>query len=181
MATDTAFTCTVRGAETAAAALRALPGKLRVRVLRNSLAAGARIIRDEARRLTPLLQVPVRRRGRLIRKPGTVRNAIVVRTSKRARRAGDVGVFVNVRPAKGGNRGAFNPFDPFYWRWLEFGRAARAARPGARRRRAVRASAPMRPFRMLQRAAGRAGQALQRIQLTLSRQLQRFNQPNAQP
>jgi HK97 gp10 family phage protein len=55
------------------------------------------------------------------RKPGTVKQAIRVRTSKADRRAGDVGVFVNVRPAKAGQRGAKNPNDPFYWRWLEFG------------------------------------------------------------
>jgi len=55
------------------------------------------------------------------RTPGTVRKAIAVRTSKLARRKGDVGVFVNVRPAKKGARGAKSKTDPFYWRWLEFG------------------------------------------------------------
>jgi hypothetical protein len=50
-----------------------------------------------------------------------VRNAISVRTSKRDRREGNVGVFVNVRPAKAGARGAKSRQDPFYWRWLEFG------------------------------------------------------------
>jgi hypothetical protein len=34
------------------------------------------------------------------RKPNTVKQAIRVRTSKADRRAGDVGVFVNVRPAR---------------------------------------------------------------------------------
>jgi HK97 gp10 family phage protein len=74
-----------------------------------------------------------------------VRDAIRVRTSKTARKAGDVGVFVNVKPLPGNKyksftkenlfrgtvrgyalvkkteRGANNPNDPFYWRFLEFG------------------------------------------------------------
>lgn len=104
------------------AALRAVPEKLRKRALRNALAAGARIVRDDARRNAPVLQVSGERQYPT-RKPGTVRRAISVRTSKQARRAGDVGVFINVRPAKGANRGGKNPNDPFYWRFLEFGTA----------------------------------------------------------
>jgi HK97 gp10 family phage protein len=121
----------------------ALPDKLRRRALRNALAAGARVVRDAARAQTPVLR-PEFASPR--RKPGTVKNAIVVRTSKRDRLAGDVGVFVNVRPAKGAKfktvrgtalfglvktktrmqtkaskRGANSPDDPFYWRFLEFG------------------------------------------------------------
>ena len=123
------------------AALLALPDKLRKRALRNALAAGARVVRDTAKAATPVLQEPTRRR-----KPGTVRDAIRVRTSKRDRLAGDVGVFVNVRPAHGAKfktvrgsavfglvktksrvqtkasaRGANSPDDPFFWRFLEFG------------------------------------------------------------
>lgn len=133
-------------------ALRALPAQLRRRALRNALAAGGRVFRDEARRLAPVLQAPIVRKGQLIRKPGTVRDAIRVRTSKLARRAGDVGVFVNVLPAKGAKykalgvrvgrvkvrgrvqtaasqRGARSPNDPFYWRFLEFGTSKMQASP----------------------------------------------------
>jgi HK97 gp10 family phage protein len=102
------------------AALMALPDKLRRRALRNALAAGARVVRDAARVQTPVLS-PGNALRTPYRKPGTVKKAITVRTSKRDRRAGDVGVFVNVRPAKGGARGAKSADDPFYWRWLEFG------------------------------------------------------------
>ncbi len=121
------------------AALLALPDKLRRRALRNALAAGARVVRDTAKAKTPVLQEPTRRR-----KAGTVRDAIRVRTSKRDRLAGDVGVFVNVRPIRGSKvkrikgytrngrlitagysaisgSGASNPDDPFYWKFLEFG------------------------------------------------------------
>lgn len=124
-------------------ALATLVPKLRVRALRNALAAGARLVQREARAATPVISpssVAVRKG---YRKPGTVQKAISVRTSKSARQAGDVGVFVNVRPAKGAKfkttttrvlgfkvrqrkqvrasqRGAKNPNDPFYWRFLNF-------------------------------------------------------------
>ena len=125
------------------AALQGVVPKLRVRAIRNALAAGAREVQKAARAATPVISpaAPAVRRG--WRKPGTVRKAISVRTSKLARRAGSVGVFVNVRPAKGARygavtvgpvfrtrvrvlkrasqRGARSPNDPFYWRWLNFG------------------------------------------------------------
>jgi HK97 gp10 family phage protein len=116
----------IKGIPDFKAKLQEIPKALRRRVLRNALAAGARTVRDEARRLAPVL-----RAGDLsapYRTPGTVRKAISVRTSKVARRAGDVGVFVNVRPARAGNRGAKNPKDPFYWRFLEFGTRKMPAR-----------------------------------------------------
>lgn len=111
------------------AALMGVVPKLRVRALRNALSAGARLVRDEARRATPVLAAPIRRKGIVVRNPGTLRKAISVRTSKIARRRGDVGVFVNVRPAKRGARGANSPTDPFYWRFVEFGTKFVAARP----------------------------------------------------
>jgi HK97 gp10 family phage protein len=122
----------ITGMEEAIATLRGLPDKLRGRALRNALAAGARMVRDAARRHAPVIDPadPMVVKG--WRKPGTMRNAIVVRTSKIARREGNVGVFVNVRPAKGARfrggkqvkatqRGAKSPNDPYYWRWVEFG------------------------------------------------------------
>jgi HK97 gp10 family phage protein len=107
--------------------LREIPKTLRRRVLRNALAAGARIVRDEAKRQAPVLSPE--NRSVPYRTPGTVRRAISVRTSKADRREGNVGVFVNVRPAKSGARGAKSPSDPFYWRFLEFGTSKMAARP----------------------------------------------------
>lgn len=119
---------TVRGLPDLRDALLSIPAKLRRRALRNALAAGARVVRDDARRTVPVLSLANAMRAPY-RKPGTVRRAIVVRTSKAARKAGDVGVFVNVRPAQKGQRGAKSNADPFYWRWLEFGTAKMAARP----------------------------------------------------
>ena len=108
--------------------LAEVPKAMRKRVLRNALAAGAREVRDVAKRNAPVLTLGTSLNAPY-RKPGTVKQAIRVRTSKADRRAGDVGVFVNVRPAKAGQRGAKNPNDPFYWRFLEFGTRKMPARP----------------------------------------------------
>lgn len=157
------FQVKVDGVEDVKIALRDLVPKLRKRALLNALRAGARVFRDEARRLTPVVAVPVRRKGQLIRQPGTVRKAISVRTSKQARRAGDLGVYVNVRPAKGGKRGKYSPSDPFYWRWLEFGARGK---PGAQ---------------MLQRAVARSLDAVLKFGQTLGPQIQKLNRKGAQP
>lgn len=158
------FEVNVRGISDLNQALRDLAPKLRKRAILNALRASGRVFRDEARRLTPVLAVPVyKRNGMLRRAPGTVRKAISVRTSKTARRNGDLGVFVNVRPAKGTYRGADKPFDPFYWRWLEFGARGR---PGAG---------------MLQKAAAKAGEAVRRFSESLGPQIQRLNKKDAQP
>ena len=118
----------IEGFDELARKLRELAPAMRKRVLRNALSAGARLVRDDAKRAAPVLSLS----GDLkapYRKPGTVRDAIRVRSSKVARRAGDVGVYVNVKPAKSGARGAKSPTDPFYWRFLEFGTQKMSARP----------------------------------------------------
>lgn len=103
----------VQGMQDLRAKLREIPQAMRRRVLRNALAAGGRLVRNEARRRAPVLKVPTRYRA-----TGTLRKAISVRTSKDARKQGNVGVFVNVRPAKAGQRGAKSRNDPFYWFFL---------------------------------------------------------------
>lgn len=122
---DSPIYARVNGLAELKAALQGLSPKLRRQALRNALNAGARVFRDEAKRLAPVLKLSTYAGGsaarRAVRKPGTLRDAIRVRTSKLARRAGDVGVFVNVRPAKGAARGAKSQNDPFYWRFVEFG------------------------------------------------------------
>lgn len=166
----------LQGFDELAAKLRAIAPALRKKALRNALAAGARVVRDEARAAAPVLSRPVP-----YRTAGLVKKSIVVRTSKVARRAGDVGVFVNVRPAKGARfrtqttrllgarlrtrvqtraslRGARSPVDPFYWRFLEFGTRKMRARP------------------FLQRAAKKLPQALRVFQAQVG---QWFDKTNA--
>ena len=123
MSTDIEITATVRGIADFREALMSIPNKLRRRALRNALAKGARVVRDAIKPNVPVLAGNMKAP---YRKPGTLRDAIAVRTSKRDTAAGDVGVFVNVRPAKGGSVGAKNPNDPFYWRFINFDHRSRA-------------------------------------------------------
>lgn len=179
----------ITGLDEAVRALKEIVPKLRVRAIRTALAAGARVYRDEAKRLTPVLSVAVRSRAGVRRNPGTVRNAIRVRTSKQAKRAGDVGVFVNVVPAKGAafktvkgtallglvktrtrvqtrasKRGANSPTDPFYWRFIEFG------------------TRKMRAFGFLQASArSQGGAALSRIVAALGPAVEKLNQKDGRP
>lgn len=155
--------------------------KLRTRALRNALAAGGRVVRNAARAKTPTLRPghPAVLRGR--RSAGTVRKALSVRTSKRARAAGDVGVYVNVRPAKAGQRGARSPRDPFYWQWLNFGwtpASGRRGKAGRKKRRAdLRRGVPrqIRGARFLEAGAAVLPQALAVFSRTIGPQIQRLN------
>ena len=127
----------LKGFDDLAQKLRAIVPALRKKALRSALGKAATVIRNDARANAPVLQKSVP-----YRTPGLLRKSIVVRTSKDARKAGDVGVFVNVRPAKGARfktvrspilrvksrvqvrasqRGAKSKLDPFYWKFQEFG------------------------------------------------------------
>lgn len=196
----------LEGFDELARKLRAIPLALAKKTLRNGLAAGGRMVRDEAKRLAPVL-----RSATPYRKPGTVRDAIKVRTSKAARRRGDVGVFVNVKPlkssqirafkvaaAQSGRKfgGQYNPNDPYYWQWLEFGRKGRAAQAGRARvgrvtikrrgktvelfkgvrgRRGRRAVGALPAIRFLQRSASKFPQALGAVRTQLERWLAKTN------
>jgi HK97 gp10 family phage protein len=125
------FQVRLEGVEDLKRALADLTDKLKKRVLVNALRAAARVIQREAKAAAPVLQMPTK-----YRKSGTVRDRIRVRVSKFARQAGDVGVFLSVKPIRGkaettklGRRSARNPNDPYYWRFLEFGTVKMAARP----------------------------------------------------
>lgn len=168
---------TVKGLDDIKKKLAEIPRALRRSVLKKALTAGARIVRDEARRNAPILKSP-----RINRKPGTLRKAIVVRTSKLDTRAGNVGVFVNVKPAKGAifkkgvlvkesQRGKDSPNDPYYWQWLEFGRKAKTfykySSKSKKRRKFVIHSIP--PFEFLQKGARKLNESLAEFENNLEK------------
>lgn len=173
------FGAKVLGLPDLRAALAGIVPKLRVRALRIALAAGGRVVRDHARRHAPVLRGSTHNR-----QPGTVRKAITVRTSKLARREGNVGVFINVKPLPGAKykttkgplggkrrvmvrasqRGANNPRDPFYWKFLEFG------------------TKKMRAMRFLKGAAGKLGEALNVFKAKIGPAINKLNNgKGAQP
>lgn len=100
---------------------------LRLRTVRAALVAAAQPIARSARTRAPVLREP-----HPYRLPGTVAKSIVTRASRVYRgNDGQVGVYVAVRKRKGlgGKASARNPFDPFYWRFLEFGTRKMPRRP----------------------------------------------------
>ena len=198
MAVETSFQ-PITGLTEAIATLKALPDKLRKRALRNALAAGARLVRDEAKRKAPVISAsdPAVRKG--WRKPGTLRKAITVRTSKASRKKGAVGVFVNVRPAKGAvfrkgkqvkasNRGAKNPNDPFYWRFVNWdinpAGGDRSKEGKAARRKLNKAGGPKarQGVKFLEAGAAKLGAAFEAFKNQLGAALAKINaNPKANP
>ena len=171
-------------------ALADIPGKLRRKALQDALKEGARLIRNTAKSLAPVLQPQRDDKGRVrkpspYRKKGTLKKAIAVRTSKLAKRAGNVGVFVNVRPAKKGQRSAKNPRDPYYWKFQEFGftphtgpRKGKAATAAKRQRRLSLKRGEARQIagkRFLTRAAAQLPEALRIFQRRLSAEMHKLN------
>lgn len=155
----------VKGLPDIKAALAGIAPKLRLRALRNALAAGARVVRQAARKATPVMN-PLAPGNRYAyrkgyRKPGTVQRAISIRTSKVAKRAGNVGVFVNVRPVKGAARGGKSSRDPFYWRFLAFG------------------TQKMRAFPFLEAGASKLPEALQIFLQRIGPAIEKLNKPKA--
>ena len=126
------LTVKLEGVAELKAALSDAAVKIRTKAVRGALREAGKVIQVAAKMAAPVLRVPS-----AYRKPGTVAKNIAVRASKYARRMGDEGVFINVRPIgsskarvnKFGKAGAKNPNDPFYWRFLEFGTRKMAARP----------------------------------------------------
>lgn len=140
------ITATVEGIDKLKAALNGLPDNLRRKVLLSALRKGAAVVRKAARAATPELQqaTPYRTKGLLKKK-------LSVRVSRVSKAAGNVGVFVNIRPAEGtkyvkhnilgvkyktvkreSQRGARSPTDPFYWSFVNFGTKRRNHLPAAK-------------------------------------------------
>lgn len=125
------MTVKLEGVEELKRALADASKQIRTKAVRGALREAGKVIQAAARANAPVLQARTK-----TRKPGTVKKAISVRTSKFDRRAGNEGVFVSVRPlkaaqirkfkvaqARAGKRisGSQNPNDPYYWWWVEFG------------------------------------------------------------
>lgn len=114
----------VKGIDELKRALADLPSKLRRKVLVKALRAGAREVQKSARAAAPVLALPSPYRTK-----GLLKRKISARVSKQSRSEGNVGVFVNVRPAKSGERGTKSKLDPYYWRFVAFGTKAHTIKP----------------------------------------------------
>ncbi len=126
-----AFLVKLDGVDDLKVAMATAAKHIRTKAVRAALRSAARVIQADAKARAPVLVVPTP-----YRKTGTVKGRITVRASKTARRDGNEGVYINVRPLRGvaqvkkfGKAGAKNPNDPFYWRFLEFGTRKMQAKP----------------------------------------------------
>ena len=174
------ITATVEGLERLKIAFSGIPDKLRRKVLLSALRKGAAVVRKAARAATPELAKPTPYRTK-----GLLKKRLMVRVSRASKAAGHVGVFVNVRPAKQGNRGAKNPNDPFYWRFIEFGTKPR--RKGERSQSIVRGRLKTRrhrtntgatkAYKFLQRGADMLPQALEIFEREIGPAIQKFDTP----
>ncbi len=111
--------------------LNKLPARLGEKVVRAALRAAAQVIRKDAQSRAPVLQQP-----KWGRKPGTIKKNITVKRSKKDK----YGVYLTVaglsakkiKAFKGGSASkdaAYNPDDPWYWHFLEFGTSTRNKHP----------------------------------------------------
>ena len=122
----------VTGLKELGQALENLGRKTKNKLGAKAMRKGGAIIRDQARANAPLLKVkvPHRKRGTLKKaivastkpqKDGSVRTIIFVRTLKNSK--------ILEFKGKTGKSGAYNPNDPFYWRFVEFGTSKMPAQP----------------------------------------------------
>lgn len=152
----------ITGLKELSAALKELPQRIARNVLRQSVARGAAVIRDEAKTRAPVSEAA--RPGGPV--PGTLRRAIVVRHDARRSNALSQTYVVTVRQGKKyrnqgkkGNRSQ----DAYYWRWVEFGTVKMRARPFLRpafetkKQEAVRAITEYLAQRIAQEAASLPG------------------------
>lgn len=138
MAAD-GVTVKIAGIDALKRSLEALPDKMRRKALIKPMKSAMKVVLEAARAAVPVLQTPVP-----YRTAGLLKKRLTVRTSRVSRQDGNVGVFVNVRPATGAKyktvagkrvkkkdsqRGATSKLDPYYWRFVEFGTRKTAKRP----------------------------------------------------
>ena len=107
---------------------RKVSNKIAVKAMRE----GGKIVREQARQNAPVLsqRTPYRRAG-------TLKKAI--KSSTKVLKNGKIGTVIRVKEltakqietfkVRSGKKGALNPKDPYYWRFLEFGTSKMPARP----------------------------------------------------
>ncbi len=134
----------VKGIRELAVVARKLNDEVKAKIAYRALLAGARITRNAARGLAPVLQAKYQ--GDPRRQAGTLRNAIVAARVRKGDFPEEVVAIVGVRmlskasiakfKQQTGKSGAANPRDPYYWWAVEAGTRGHVRRkqaiPGTR-------------------------------------------------
>lgn len=107
---------------------RKVSNKIAVKAMRE----GGKIVREQARQNAPVLS-----QSTPYRRAGTLKKAI--KSSTKVLKNGKIGTVIRVKEltakqietfkVRSGKKGALNPKDPYYWRFLEFGTSKMPAKP----------------------------------------------------
>ena len=107
---------------------RNVSNKIAVKAMRE----GGKIVREQARQNAPVLS-----QSTPYRRAGTLKKAI--KSSTKVLKNGKIGTVIRVKTlttkqietfkVRSGKKGALNPKDPYYWRFLEFGTSKMSAKP----------------------------------------------------
>lgn len=119
----------VRGLQDLQKFLSMLPSQIEANVLRGALFAGAKVIRDEAKRLAPVAPPTAKNRRLYKGYAGALRDSIRA-GAMLDKKAGEV--YAYVRAGSHGKSRKGKGADAYYARWVEYGTAAHVikARPG---------------------------------------------------
>lgn len=113
-------------------ALSELGSKVSNKIAVKAMREGGKIVREQARQNAPVLSQSTPHR-----RAGTLKKAI--KSSTKVLKNGKIGTVIRVKEltakqietfkVRSGKKGALNPKDPYYWRFLEFGTSKMPARP----------------------------------------------------
>lgn len=131
----------ILGIEKLKFALENVEKKLRTKAVKDALKLGAVPVAKQMRKNVPVLKT--RKSKTKTRTRGLVRSSIKIRTSSVDRRKKDIGVFVNVKPAPKGQRGARSKTDPFYWKFINYGWSPGNRKKTTKRKKARTVKAPL--------------------------------------
>lgn len=116
----------VQGLTELAAALKELPTRIGRNVLRGATAAGAAVIRKEAKARAPVYTGPVSAGHP---PPGSLKRAVFQAQSRRLSSQVQQTVHVGVRSGKDMKDKSGALVSPYYWTFVEFGTSKMAAKP----------------------------------------------------
>jgi len=115
----------VTGLRELEAALKSLPDRIALNVLRGAVAAGAAVVRKEARDLAPKSEGP-QPEGHV---PGTLKRAIYQKQIRERSSLLQQTFFVGVRRGRSAKSSAKGVIDAWYAHFVEFGTSKMSARP----------------------------------------------------
>jgi len=102
-------------------ALKSLEKKMRTKEVSAMLIKGAEAVKAEIKKNAPVMRGGAKKNKTKTRTAGLIKRRVSIRRSNIDKKEGNIGVFVNVKPAKKENRGAKSRLDPFYWSFINQG------------------------------------------------------------